>query len=415
MSRRPQYRALAGIDRKALEAFQAGIRKRYTDEQILVELAACAKRLGKSPTMREFAGDPETSVHPQTVIEHFGSWNEAKRKAGLVPRRFATREELLELLRGLGEELGRIPTARDIEEHRGRMPSKSLYWHTFGSLANALREAGFDVPVGEERLERALEQGMELAHSLGRLPKFADWSEARKRDETMLTEWQIYRMFDGRKGAWSTFQFLVRERLVADRGGRRRATGVSARRRSRPAPRGAGGRTAPSCGARTAGSDDSSKSRSGLKRSFSSDLAVGGRPRACPRRPRACAASRPGTARPPRARPWWTRTAAPRGPSPIQSGRPTPRARNSVPERRSSSQAVAIEPRSCSRARGAPSCASASAKMASESTVISGSARSKPCCSISSSSLKMIPLWTPTTAPWRIGWLLASIRGWPFV
>jgi hypothetical protein len=31
----------------------------------------------------------------------------------------------------------------------------------------------------------------------------------------MLTEWQIYRMFDGRKGAWSTFQFLVRERLVA--------------------------------------------------------------------------------------------------------------------------------------------------------------------------------------------------------
>jgi hypothetical protein len=31
----------------------------------------------------------------------------------------------------------------------------------------------------------------------------------------MLTEWQIYRMFEGRKGAWSTFQFLVRERLLA--------------------------------------------------------------------------------------------------------------------------------------------------------------------------------------------------------
>ncbi len=80
------------------------------------------------------------------------------------------------------------------------MPSKSLYWHTFGSLANALREAGFDVPVGEEKLERAMEQGMELAKTLGRLPKFADWAEARKRDETMLTEWQIYRMFDGAQG-----------------------------------------------------------------------------------------------------------------------------------------------------------------------------------------------------------------------
>ncbi len=214
MPRKPQYRALAGIDREALAAFQAGIRKRYSDEQILEELTASAKRLGRSPTMREFADDPMTSVHPQTVIEHFGSWNEAKRKAGLVPRRFATREELLELLRELGKELDRIPTARDIEANRGRMPSKSLYWHTFGSLSDALREAGFDVPVGEEKLERALEQGVVLARKLKRLPKFADWADARRDDETLMTEWQIYRMFQGRRGAWSTFQFLIRERLV---------------------------------------------------------------------------------------------------------------------------------------------------------------------------------------------------------
>src|SRR3954452_6917701 len=157
--RKPVYRAVANIDRQALAEFQAGIRKRYTDEQILAELKACAKRLRRSPTMREFASDQQTTVHPQTVIEHFGSWNAAKRAAGLVPRRFATREELLRLLRLLGEELGRVPTAKDIDARKGTMPSKSLYWHTFGSLTNALREAGFDVPVGEERLERAIEQG----------------------------------------------------------------------------------------------------------------------------------------------------------------------------------------------------------------------------------------------------------------
>ena len=106
-----------------------------------------------------------------------------------------------------------MPTSRDIDEHRGKLPSKSLYWHTFGSLTNALREAGFDVPVGEERLERALDQAVRLAKKLRRLPKFADWAEARKQDDAMLTEWQIYRMFDARRGAWSTFQFLVRERL----------------------------------------------------------------------------------------------------------------------------------------------------------------------------------------------------------
>jgi hypothetical protein len=215
MPRKRAYRAITEIDPKALAQFQAGIRKRYSDEAILEELKACAERLGRSPTMKEFAADPQTTVHPQTVIEHFGSWNRAKREAGLVPRRFATKEELLGLLRELGESLGRVPTARDIDEHRGRLPSKSLYWHTFGSLTNALREAGFDVPVGEERLERAIQQGCDLARRLGRLPRFAEWAEARRGDTPLLSEWQVYRMFDARRGAWSTFQFLIRERLVA--------------------------------------------------------------------------------------------------------------------------------------------------------------------------------------------------------
>src|SRR5256886_3095389 len=143
-------RARVQLDEAELAAFRAGLRRRYSDSDILDELRAAAKRLGRSPTMREFAQDPEAQLHPQTVIEHFGTWNAAKRAAGLVPRRFATREELLALLRRLGEELGATPTARDIDERRGRMPSKSLYWHTFGSLTNALREAGFDVAVGEE-------------------------------------------------------------------------------------------------------------------------------------------------------------------------------------------------------------------------------------------------------------------------
>ena len=219
MTRRTRFRAIAEIDPEALASFQAGIRKRYSNEQILDELTACANRLSRSPTMKEFAADPQTKVHPQTVIEHFGTWNAAKRAAGLVPRRFATREELLAVLRRLGEELGRIPMARDLDERRGQVPSKSLYWHTFGSLANALREAGFDVAVGEERLERAVVQGVALARRVGRLPKFSDWAAARKKggaDSPTLTEWQVYRMFESRRGAWATFQFLLRRRLIEE-------------------------------------------------------------------------------------------------------------------------------------------------------------------------------------------------------
>src|SRR5919106_655400 len=147
--------AVSRIDPDALATFRAGLRRRYSDEQILDELRASAARLG------------------------------------------------------------RPPTARDLDARRGSMPSKSLFWHTFGSLTAALREAGFDVPVGEERLERAIEQGVELGRKLGRLPKFADWGEARRTDSSLLTEWQVYRMFDAQRGAWSTFQFLLRERLVA--------------------------------------------------------------------------------------------------------------------------------------------------------------------------------------------------------
>ena len=212
MARKP-YKAVADIDPEALAAFRAGIRRRYTDEQILGALRASAERLGRSPTMKEFAADAEAEMHPQTVIEHFGTWNAAKRAAGLVPRRFATREELVAQLRRLGEELGRTPAAQDIRDRRGTMPSASLYWHTFGSLTNALREAGFDVAVGEERLERAIGQGAALARALGRLPKFGDWQSARRADPSLLTEWQVYRLFDARRGAWATFQFLVRERL----------------------------------------------------------------------------------------------------------------------------------------------------------------------------------------------------------
>jgi hypothetical protein len=204
------------IDTRELAAFQVGLRRRYSDEQILDELRESARRLGRSPTMREFAEDQRSRVHPQTVIGRFGSWNAAKRRAGLRARRFATREELLRDLRALGDELGRPPTGADLQRRRKTMASKSLYWHTFGSLANALRQAGFDIPIGEEKLDRAVRQGVRLARRLRRLPRFTDWAAARRGDARLPSEWQVYRLVGGRRGAWGTFQYLVRSRLAEE-------------------------------------------------------------------------------------------------------------------------------------------------------------------------------------------------------
>ena len=163
--------------------------------------------------MGEFRADPEAPAHPQTVVGRFGSWNAAKRRAGLVPRRFATREELLGRLRALGEELGRTPTGRDLDVRRGRMPSRSLLWQTFGSLSGALRAAGFDVPSRDERVERALEQGERLARRLGRLPRLTDWRRARRRSPRLPSEWQVMRLFPEGRGGGAAFRAALARRL----------------------------------------------------------------------------------------------------------------------------------------------------------------------------------------------------------
>ena len=217
MVARKPYRAVAEIDPQALAEFQAGIRRRYSDEQILEELRASAERLGRSPTMKEFAADPEAQVHPQTVIEHFGTWNAAKRAAGLMPRRFATREELVGQLRRLGDELGRTPTAR---RHRRSAAGRCRRRRSTGTRSARCRRRSAR-PASTCRWGRSGSSGrspraVTLARALGRLPKFGDWQAARRADETMLTEWQVYRMFEARRGAWATFQFLIRERLVED-------------------------------------------------------------------------------------------------------------------------------------------------------------------------------------------------------
>jgi hypothetical protein len=208
---------------------------RYTDEMLLAELRASAKRLGRSPTMREFTLDAGAGPHPQTLVVRFGSWNGAKRKAGLVARRFATRAELLQQLQALGAELGRTPTGADLVQTRRSMPSKSLYWQTFGSLRSALRAAGFDVPQTEERSERAVEEGVRLARRLRRLPTFEDWARAKAHDPRLPSEWQVYRLFGGGKGAWGEFLRRVDRKLggsaSAQRPGRRRA------RRAKPGAR----------------------------------------------------------------------------------------------------------------------------------------------------------------------------------
>lgn len=206
------YATILTMDESELQAFRQRLRRRYSREELLEELKACAHRVGQSPTMREFAEDTQATIHPQTIVEHFGSWNAAKREAGLMPRRRANRDELAAALRSFGESLGHVPTARDIDDARGQVPSKAVYIKSFGSLRDALIAAGFDAPTRDERMARSIDHGAAFLLRTGRLPSFRDWERIRGGRSDVMTAWQLYRMFDRLGGAWSAFQFAVDER-----------------------------------------------------------------------------------------------------------------------------------------------------------------------------------------------------------
>jgi hypothetical protein len=210
------YRSILTMDDRQLVAFRRDLRRRHSKEDLLKELKQCAERVGASPTMREFLADPKTAVHPQTLVDQFGTWNEAKRAAGLRPRRNATRDELVSALQELGASLGRKPTVRDIAKAKGRMPGKSAYVKEFGSVSVAVAAAGFDTLSSDERLERSLRHAAELLRRTGRVPSFRAWDRMCKGRDDLLSAWQIYRSFNrpALGGSWGAFQSAAREHAM---------------------------------------------------------------------------------------------------------------------------------------------------------------------------------------------------------
>ena len=183
MARKRRFKAIAGIDPAELASFQTAIRKRYSDDQILAELRSSAERLGRSPTMKEFAADAGSRVHPDGD-RHFGTWNAAKRAAGR-PAPVVTRR-LLEVTCVALRELGRAPAAPHIDERRGRMPSS----RSTGTRRIAERAPRSGVHVAVGRSGWSGDRAGAVLRNLGHLPKSPMGGARAKASEPMLTQWQ---------------------------------------------------------------------------------------------------------------------------------------------------------------------------------------------------------------------------------
>ena len=153
--------------------------RRYTDDELLDLLRRAAAELGHTPgadELRRMEGYPRTGTYQR----RFGSWSEAVRKAGLVPRprgvkRF-TDDELLDLLRMAAVKLGRTPRVIELKG-MDDYPSPVTYTKRFGSWDDAVRRAGL-APRSrvwrrytDEELIDALQRA---AGELGRAPTSKD-------------------------------------------------------------------------------------------------------------------------------------------------------------------------------------------------------------------------------------------------
>jgi transposase len=71
-----EAKEIAGIEPQGTGA------PKYTQEKLLDMLRNCAEKHGGDCSAKQFAADEETCA-PETLQRRFGSWNEAKRQAGL--------------------------------------------------------------------------------------------------------------------------------------------------------------------------------------------------------------------------------------------------------------------------------------------------------------------------------------------
>ncbi|MFQ6009650.1 MAG: homing endonuclease associated repeat-containing protein [Candidatus Aenigmatarchaeota archaeon] len=147
--------------------------EKYTDDYLIEKLQEKAEELGRVPTRREVNADkdiPSVYIYTKT----FGSYNKALEAAGLnVNKEYYSDQELLELLKKKAKELGRTPTQKEITADKS-IPSSTTYRYRFGSLTNALKEAGLDRNREYYSKEELIEYLQKKAEELGRTPTTED-------------------------------------------------------------------------------------------------------------------------------------------------------------------------------------------------------------------------------------------------
>jgi len=128
---------------------QAGIgvvnAKDVSDQEYLNELRRLADELGRTPTSADMAEKGKYSIQPYQ--SRWGSWSDALDEVEMKPRNRAavSDQELLDELQRVAGDLGKTPSAADINQHSEF--SDSTYMKRFGGITEARVKAGLSEQI----------------------------------------------------------------------------------------------------------------------------------------------------------------------------------------------------------------------------------------------------------------------------
>jgi hypothetical protein len=178
-------------------------------QAIIQELRDYEARTGKPAVKDKFEADPLTTFSSAVISKRFGTWNKAKEAAGLAtisaPVKKYSKEGFLKEIKAVADALGHSPTALEFNKHPLSSTPSSYAQQKFGSWNKAKRAAGVKVlAVGGPRVsdKRILSQLTSCAKRLGRSPTREDF-RADKR-VTISPE-----LVTARFGSWNKAKALV--------------------------------------------------------------------------------------------------------------------------------------------------------------------------------------------------------------
>ncbi len=157
----------------------------YSREELCEHLRKIQRKLGRVPRQNDIEKNYKKDVRPslKQFLNEFGTISQARKAAKIAnpPWQKFTKNELLEQLRKLGEQLGKKPTDRDIVRacNAGEAASVQVFVNNFGGLPAAYEAAGFEVLKPREYTDREIIKRLrKLRQKLGKRIGWNDLNRA---------------------------------------------------------------------------------------------------------------------------------------------------------------------------------------------------------------------------------------------